>query len=59
MAIWQFDCYIIPKKNVLTNVCMDSDEILTWGTQSALIEKIEFFRKTKKVGLQKYHNMEK
>lgn len=47
MAIWQFDCYIIPKKNVLTNVCMDSDEILTWGTQSALIEKIDFLEKQK------------
>ena len=47
MAIWQFDCYIIPKKNVIANVCLDSDDILAWGTQSISIENINFLEKQK------------
>ena len=47
MAVWQFDCYIIPKKNVTANACLESDEILVWGKQTAAIEKIDFLEKQK------------
>lgn len=47
MAIWQFDCYIIPEKNVIANICSDSEDILAWGTQSISIEKIDFLEKQK------------
>ena len=47
MAIWQFDCYIIPKNNVITNVCLDCDDILSWGMQNRDIENIDFLEKQK------------
>lgn len=47
MAIWQFDCYIIPKKNVTANIGLESDEIFNWGNQSSTIEKIDFLEKQK------------
>lgn len=47
MAIWQFDCYIIPKKNVTANIGLESDEIFIWGKQTAAIEKIDFLEKQK------------
>ena len=47
MAVWQFDCYIIPKKNVTANACLESDEIFIWGKQTVAIEKIGFLEKQK------------
>ena len=46
-GIWQFDCYIIPKKNVITNVCLGSDDILMWGMQNISLENIDFLEKQK------------
>ena len=45
MAIWQFDCYIIPKKNVDTNIHLDSEDILSWGRQGICVEKVDFLEK--------------
>lgn len=45
MAIWQFSCYIIPKKNVTADMDLGSDEILFWGRQSSSPERIEFLEK--------------
>lgn len=45
MAVWQFDCHIIPKKNVMKNISLLNDEILIWGKQSLAIEKIDFLKK--------------
>lgn len=47
MAIWQFDCYIIPKENVTANICLEGDEIFIWGRQSVPIEKIDFLEQQK------------
>lgn len=47
MAIWQFDCYIIPKKNVSANICLEGDEILIWGKKGASTENIDFLEKQK------------
>lgn len=45
MAIWQFDCYIIPKKNMITNIRLDSDDIYTWGIQTVIVEQINFLER--------------
>lgn len=45
MAIWQFDCYIIPKKNVDADIHLDSENILSWGKQSISVEKVDFLEK--------------
>ncbi len=45
MAIWQFDCYIISKKNVDTNIYSDFEDIIFWGKQNKSIEKIDFLKK--------------
>lgn len=47
MAIWQFECYIIPKRNVDANIHPDYEEILSWGKQNSSIEKIDFLKKQK------------
>ncbi|MCI8410360.1 MAG: hypothetical protein HFJ09_14000 [Lachnospiraceae bacterium] len=47
MALWQFEFFIIPKKNVVTNICLDNEEILSWGKQSTSIEDIDFLEKQK------------
>lgn len=47
MALWQFDCHIVPKKNMTANICLDCDEILIWGMQSTSIENIDFLEKQK------------
>lgn len=47
MAIWQFDFYIIPKKNMTRDVCINSDEIINWRMQRTLIKEIDFLKKQK------------
>lgn len=47
MAIWQFDCYIIPKRNVVVNTKLDYESILSWGKTNTSIEKIDFLEKQK------------
>ncbi|MBD5544697.1 MAG: hypothetical protein HDR01_10795 [Lachnospiraceae bacterium] len=47
MAIWQFNCYIIPKKNADIYIHLDYEEILSWGSEKSHIEKIDFLEKCK------------
>ena len=47
MAIWQFECFIIPKKNVDANMHLDNEDVLSWGKQSTSIEYIDFLEKQK------------
>ncbi|MCM1091027.1 MAG: hypothetical protein NC092_00695 [Butyrivibrio sp.] len=47
MAIWQFDFYIIPKKDMSENLFLDTDAILNWEMKGTSIEKIDFLEKQK------------
>lgn len=45
MAIWQFECYIVPKKNVCENAKFEMNDIISWGIQNASIELIDFLER--------------
>lgn len=47
MAIWQFECYIIPKKNADNNVKLEMEDAIFWGKQDTSIEIIDFLGKQK------------
>lgn len=47
MAIWQFECYIIPKKNANVDVNLELEDAIFWGKQDTSIEIIDFLEKQK------------
>lgn len=46
MAIWQFNCYIIPKTNCVTELELN-DDILSWKKEELSLIEIDFLEKTK------------
>lgn len=47
MAIWQFECYIVPKKNADNNDKLEMEDAIFWGKQDTSIETINFLDKQK------------
>jgi len=45
MALWQFDCYLVPKQNIEMCELSDKDEILSWNARSIASINIDFLEK--------------
>jgi hypothetical protein len=43
MALWQFDCYIVPRKNGIS--ALNGEEILSWKRSDAFSVSIDFLEK--------------
>ena len=45
MALWQFNCYIVPKQKVVIEEKLDDENILSWNMCNIILEKIDFLEK--------------
>lgn len=47
MALWQFDCYIVPGRNADINIKLEMEDVISWGKQDTSLEMIDFLEKQK------------
>lgn len=45
MALWQFDCYLVPKQKIATCEMLDKDEVLSWDACNISSIDIDFLEK--------------